>query len=108
MESACLLHAATGNARTLEAGRLMQASLADTTLGKCGFASIADVETGEHSPLAQPVHPHACLPAVKGFSKRSVSSHCSCEQNGNSFVMHLYRMGASPACQARAVCWNSA
>ena len=46
MESACLLHAATGNGRYLEAGRLMQRSLVDRASAACGFASIADVESG--------------------------------------------------------------
>lgn len=46
MESACLLHAATGSARYLEAGRLMQASIADNMQARCGFASVADVDTG--------------------------------------------------------------
>ncbi|KAK9786898.1 hypothetical protein WJX73_010844 [Symbiochloris irregularis] len=46
MESACLLHAATGQGRYLEAGQVMQNTLVTRTAGVCGFASIADVDTG--------------------------------------------------------------
>lgn len=46
IESTYLLHAATGNAAYLEAGRLFQATLAERNRQKCGYASVADVATG--------------------------------------------------------------
>ncbi|KAK9830164.1 hypothetical protein WJX72_010087 [[Myrmecia] bisecta] len=47
MESTYLLHAATGDPAYLAVGRTLQATLAEGNRQRCGYASVADIATGE-------------------------------------------------------------
>jgi hypothetical protein len=47
IESTYLLHTATGDPSYLKAGRLFQSTLVERNSQRCGFASVADVATGE-------------------------------------------------------------
>ena len=61
IESTYLLHAATGDPHYLTIGRELQTDLANKAQAKCGYASIADVATGERPDLYAV---HACMHAA--------------------------------------------
>ena len=89
MESTYLLHAATGDARYLQAGRTMQRTLLKRSKAACGFASLADTASGALT----------CCCHAASFCLQALDVH-----EGQQMSHTLYCGTATPAMHALLSC----